>query len=100
MKENKNMKYHSQNSKSVCIVLKSAHQELERCTNYVERIFALQNTAKILKLLTDYRDWGNEIEHALSISSNINHQRISNYIARLKTQLHEQIQNMESVYRH
>lgn len=94
------MKYHSRDSKNVCIVLKAAQQELESSSNYVERIIALQNTAEILKMLTDYKNLGEEIEHTLSLPGNINNQHVSHYVALVKLQLQEQIQNMESTYRH
>ena len=74
------MKDHSQYSPCVRIVLKAAQQELEHTSNYVERIIALQNTAEILKMLTAYRSLGEEIEHTLSVSGNINNQLISQYV--------------------
>jgi hypothetical protein len=94
------MKYDSQNFKNVCIVLKAAQQELEYPTNYVERIIALHRSAKILKMLTAFKNLGEEIEHTLSVSGNINHQQISSYVAAMNVQLKHQIQNMESVYQH
>ncbi len=94
------MKYYDHNSKNVCVVLRAAIQELEHSTNYVERIIALQNTAKILKMLTAFRGLGEEIEHKLAISGNINNQQITSYVAVLDSQLKEQILTMESVYNH
>ena len=89
------MKDYSQASKSICIVLKEAQKELQQSANYVEKIVALQNTARILKLLTDYRDLGEEIEHALSAYNNMNNHNISSYVILVEAQLNEQIQNME-----
>jgi len=89
------MKDYSQTSKSICIVLKEAQKELQQSANYVERIVALQNTARILKMLTDYRDLGEEIEHALSASNNMGNRNISSYVTLVEAQLNEQIQNME-----
>jgi flagellar biosynthesis chaperone FliJ len=94
------MKDHSQYSPCVRIVLKAAQQELEHTSNYVERISALQNTAEILKMLTAYRSLGEEIEHTLSVSGNINNQLISQYVRQLNMHLKDQIQNMESALHH
>lgn len=94
------MNYRKRDSKSVCIVLAAAQQELECTTNYVERIIALQNIAKILKMLTDFRDLGEEIEQTLSISDNINNQCISSYVTLVEAHLKEQIQNMEIAQYH
>jgi len=91
------MKYDHQGSKSVCIVLQAAKQELEHTTNYVERIVALKNTAEILKMLTDFRELGDEIERNLLISANVNNRSISTYINRIKSLLSQQIHNMESL---
>lgn len=90
------MKYNSQGSKSICIVLQAAKQELEHSSNYVERIIALNKAANMLKMLTDYEDLGEEIDHHLSISGNVSYRKISAYADRIKTLIAEQIQNVES----
>ncbi|WP_455209724.1 hypothetical protein [Kaarinaea lacus] len=94
------MNNHSQTSKSICIVLKAAQEELESSANYVERIIALQKTARILKLLTDFRDLGEEIEQTLSVSGNINNHSISRYVSLVETRLKKQIQYMEIAHHH
>ena len=84
---------------NIYTVLHTVTQQLEQTTNYVERIFALQNTAVILKMLTDYRVIGEEIERELSIPKNFSNRRITAYNTRIKTLLSENIRNMETTVR-
>ncbi|KPJ96520.1 MAG: hypothetical protein AMJ53_00595 [Gammaproteobacteria bacterium SG8_11] len=94
------MKPSSQDYKSVCIVLRAAQRELEHTSNYVERIVALRNTADILKMLTDYTNLGEQIEHSLRMPDNVSNQKILAYTVKLKTLLAEQIVTMEAAIHH
>ena len=95
------MKHYSRNFDNVCVVLRAAKQELEKTTNYVQKIIALNNIAQILKMLTDYQNLGEEIEDSLSIPDNVNSRDISAYAARIQILLTEQIHVMElAKFRH
>jgi hypothetical protein len=88
------MKYDSQSSQSVRIVLHAAMRELEKSTNYVERIVALKNTSEILKLLTQFKGLGEEIEQNLAMPFNVSNQNISNYTKKISELLAQQIDHM------
>ena len=95
------MKHYSRNFDNVCVVLRAAKQELEKTTNYIQKIVALKNIAEILKMLTDYQNLGEEIEDSLAIPDNVNSRDISEYAARIQTHLAEQILVMElAKFRH
>ena len=90
------MNSNNQRIKKSYAVLQTLKQELEQTTNYVQRIIALQNIATILKMLTEYRVLGEEIERNLSISGNFSDRRITAYNMRIKTLLSEKILSMEA----
>lgn len=89
------MQYRNMDCENVCIVLQAAINELEEATNYVERIVALKSIAEILKLLTDYKDLGEEIERNLAIADNVSNHKISRYSGRIKVFLTQQINKLE-----
>jgi bacterioferritin (cytochrome b1) len=88
------MKYDSQSLKSVRVVLRVARQELEHSTNYVERIVALKNTAEILKMLTQFKGLGEEIEQKLTMPFNVSNQKLSNYAKKISELLAQQIDHI------
>jgi hypothetical protein len=75
----------NQKIKHIYAVLQTIKLELEQASNYVERIFALQNSAAILKMVTGYHALGKKIELHLMVPQNLSHGRISAYHAQIQT---------------
>jgi len=80
----------------VRIVLEAAKRDLECSHSYVDRIIGLQNSARILKLLTDYQNLAEEIQRYLAKADNLDHIKISDYNKRIIARLTDRIQELQT----